>query len=367
MPAGDGRACVVTFESFHEDSGFDRPGFGEAFFAHERIDAVHLLCRDSAWFQDFELGEALAAIRAACADATRVLAYGSSMGGYAAIRFADAVGAHAVLALSPQYSVDPKRAPFETRWIEARRRIAFDPAIDGPIRCAARAAIVYDPTIAEDRAHADLIAADVPVTRLPLDHAGHPAGPFLAETGLLRPLVLDMLHGELDAAALSAAAGARREGSATWWSEQARDAPTPAVAADLARRAAALAPDSPAILDRLALALRDAGDFAGAIAAHHAAIARDPINDYRWGLSRTLFRAGDLSGALDVARMLQQSVPGVAGYHRWAAEIALARGDRARALVDMRAAIEAAPRHRGYRRHALWLRLRLAIDRLFGR
>ena len=367
VAVGDGRRIVITFEPFHEESGFNRAGFGEAFFADAGLDAIHVLCRDSAWFQHADTAAALAAIRAAAAGAERCVTYGSSMGGYAALRFADAVGAEAVLALSPQYSVNHARAPFEDRWIEPRRRIRFRPDLDGPIRCGARAFVAYDPTIPTDRQHHALIAADIAVTALPLPYAGHPVGPFLAETGLLRPLVLDLMADRFDPGALIADAGARAEGSAIWWSERAREAADPVEAAALARRAAAIAPDNAAILDKLALSLRNTGDHNGAIAAHRAALALEPINDFRWGLSRTLFAAGDFAGARREAEALAAAAPGVAGYHRWVGEIALAMADRRGALRALTAAVHAAPHHSGYRRHALWLRLRLLLDRLRGR
>ncbi len=43
---------------------------------------------------------------------------GNSMGAFGAILFGEILGCKASLAFSPQYSVDPKLAPFETRWRE---------------------------------------------------------------------------------------------------------------------------------------------------------------------------------------------------------------------------------------------------------
>lgn len=349
--ANDRAIRVVTFDSYHETPGTDRPGFGEAFFASEGVGAIHVLSHGNDWFHYAEMAQVAAIIRAATVGADRLLAYGSSMGGYAAVRFAGAIGAQAVLALSPQYAVDPRLAPFETRWVQDRRRIRYLRAIDARIAHAAQTYVAYDPRLAVDRCHVDAIASEIPVERLALPHAGHPAGAFLAETGLLRPLVLDILAGRIDLAPFRAEARARRTRSATWLSEFA--AAQPAVrrgcAVALAQRAALLAPDHPAVLDRLALRLRDAGDLEGAIAAHRRATMLAPIPDYQWGLSKTLFAAGRLAEALAVARSLQAAAPGVAGYHRWAAEISLAAGDRRGARADLRAALARAPANRGYR------------------
>ena len=148
------------------------------------------------------------------------------MGAYAAVRFADAVGATAALALSPQYSVDPAKAPFERRWGQDQRRLRFLPALDGPIRTGIRPVIAYDPG-STDRLHADLIARDTPVQRVRLPFAGHPVGSFLQDAGLLNRLVMDTLDGTLDAAASSgmpAPPGAARPSSMASWRPVSRPA-----------------------------------------------------------------------------------------------------------------------------------------------
>jgi S-formylglutathione hydrolase FrmB len=81
------------------------------------------MTRTNDWFQyrDFDL--VTKAVRALTRSAEHVLSYGSSMGGYGAIRFADAVGATQVLAFSPQYSIDRRVMPQEIRW--GRPNVAF--------------------------------------------------------------------------------------------------------------------------------------------------------------------------------------------------------------------------------------------------
>ena len=93
---------VVTFEHYDIGKGFDRFGFGEQFLLSQGISAVHVLGSGNDWYQYDDIFDALGAVRAVTADARRTITYGSSMGGYAAVRLADASGADAVLALSPQ-------------------------------------------------------------------------------------------------------------------------------------------------------------------------------------------------------------------------------------------------------------------------
>jgi tetratricopeptide (TPR) repeat protein len=372
VAAGDGRRQVVTFDSYHEPHGLGRPGFGEAFFQSEGVTAIHVMTHGNDWFQYPEIPEILSLIQEACAGAERLLSYGSSMGGYAALRFAGAIGAHAALALSPQFSLDPRKAPFETRWAADRRRISFLAHIDGTITAVPRMILAYDSALEADRRHAELWAAATQIDLLPLPYAGHPVGAFLNDTRLLRPLVLTALDDSFEPGRFRRAAHQRRNRSAHWLANLAERQPAvrAATGIGLARRAVALAPDHANLLDILARRLAAAGEHAEAIAVHHRAIAIEPIVDYLWGLSKTLHGAGDVAGALSVAERLQGLAPLTAGYHAWAARLRLTQGDLPGALADLRAALRQDPGNRGYRlqvRQLSW-RLRLARVRrsLFG-
>ena len=269
-----------------------------------------MLSRANDWYQHPEMADALAAIRGRAAGAARLTTYGSSMGGYAAIRFADAVGAHAALALSPQYSIDPLKAPFEWRWQQEAHRIRFLPDLDGPIRSAVTPVIVYDPTTL-DRAHVDRIAADIPVARLRVPHSGHPVGPYLSEGELLTSLVLDMIRGTLDIAATEQAARARRREIITYLAALARAQPAarPRLAIRIARHAVALKPDHPLALLTLADRLRAAELLDEAIAVHrHLAAVSNRHPTYLFPFSMTLAADEQVDEALALAREVQQGV-----------------------------------------------------------
>jgi hypothetical protein len=105
--------CVVTFDSFTDRRTLDREGFGEAFFASRGVNAVHVLSRDNDWYLLPDIELALEAAAKATASFDRVSAYGSSMGAYAAIRLGGLAGASTAIALSPQFSIDPRLVPFE--------------------------------------------------------------------------------------------------------------------------------------------------------------------------------------------------------------------------------------------------------------
>jgi hypothetical protein len=369
VAAGDGRRQVVTFDSYHQPPGVDRPGFGEAFFRTEAITAIHVMTHGNDWFQYSEITHVLRIIREACAAAERLLCYGSSMGGYAALRFAGAVGAHAALALSPQYSLDPRKVPFEARWAQERRRIRFLDQLDGAILPAPSMILAYDSALEADRCHAELLANEADMVRLPLPHAGHPVGAFLNDIKLLRPLVLATLEGSFDPHRFLRAAHARRTRSAHWLANLAERQPPwrSACGVALAHRAMKLGPDHPSLHDAYARRLAAAHLYAEAIDAHERAIAIEPIADYQWGLTKTLYEAGNMAGALDVAERLQRIAPRSAGYHAWAAKLREEQGDLAGSLADLRRALAEDPANRGYRVQLWRLRLARLWRTLFGR
>lgn len=269
-----GEDCVVTFDSFTDDPDLDRPAFGEAVFAGAGISAIHVVNRRNAWYQEPEWREMIAAIAAAAAPYRRVLAYGSSMGGYAALRFGRMIGATAALAVSPQYSLHPGKADFDTRWAKTVRGNRWLPELAGPLPADLPAMIVYDPAHALDRRHVDLIAREMPVQRIALPYSGHPSGGYLAECGLLRPLVLGALAGEGDFTALIRAARGHRRQSTAYFVALARAAGprNPERAAAFARRAIDLSPTAYFAWVALAEQLRAAGRIDDAFAAFARAV-----------------------------------------------------------------------------------------------
>jgi pimeloyl-ACP methyl ester carboxylesterase len=211
---------AVTFHSASiEDegprkAGFDMPGFGQSFLRKHGINAVHVLVSRSHWYQTPEMESALAFIRHIAKDYRRVVTYGSSMGGYAAIKFAPQVSANTAIAISPQYSIDPEKAPFEKRFLKYFRREAW--TNDTFVRDAHQGIssyVFYDP-FDDDGIHFNLldqhVAGIIPV-KVPF--GGHPAGMQLTELRILQPAVLDIIVGDFDVGAFSVLRARARKSS----------------------------------------------------------------------------------------------------------------------------------------------------------
>ena len=123
LKCNDRPFAVICFEYWLPQPSLDAEFAAERFFAHRGMNAVGLLAAENDWFQHDEIEPALATIRAALPD-HELVGYGGSMGGYASINFADTLRLSRVIAVCPQYSIDPARAPYETRWPAEAARIA---------------------------------------------------------------------------------------------------------------------------------------------------------------------------------------------------------------------------------------------------
>lgn len=376
---GDG-PCVVAFDHHGEDASLDRIAFAERFLDARGLSWVAVLERGNHWYQRPEMPAALAAIRTAVAGRSGVMTYGSSMGGYAALRFADAVGATACLALSPQYSVRRGAVPFENRWAQEAAAIRWPAGGEPPIRCACVPVVAYDATGADAR-HAALIAADTPIAPLPLRHAGHPVGTALLAAGLLEPLVTATLDGSLDPAAFLRRWREERGRNPVYLAELGAGQPDRRLplGTDLARRALTLDPGSPLTRSMLAGLLSRDGRHAEALALSEEAMRQVPSDaKLAHAHGRALDAAGRSGEALTLARRLLAEQPGRAHLHGWLAMLHWGRRERTEAIRSAEEAAALAPgdrhladalawyRHRSH--PAVRLRRRLATWRrgLFG-
>jgi hypothetical protein len=225
VKAGSNLRCAISFSSFTDEPRLDRPGFGESFLRDRGIDAIFVINRTNIWYQYPELPEALRVIRGFTKRYALVFTYGSSMGGYAAIRFAEAVGATTAIAISPQYSVSPQIVPFDKRWRAIARRIDFRHECRYAGSQRIEPLVFYDPRDADAR-HFELISQAYPrTTGVRLWHAGHPAGAYLSDTGVLTTAIPAILDGQFDAPAFERTARARRRMSGQYLFTLARRLP----------------------------------------------------------------------------------------------------------------------------------------------
>lgn len=289
--------CVVTFEPLGHSANLDRQAFGQDFLARAGIDAVHVVPAANDWYQHADFPDLCRHVAAFTRRYERVVAYGSSMGGYAAVRFGGSVGAHQAFALSPQFSIDPRRVPFERRWADAARRLDFTTEAKAS-RFVDTAMIAYDPHD-PDRHHVDLFRPHTEVVDIALPYCGHPSSQYLRELGLLQQAVLDLAADTFDATALRDLARARRKEAPAFYVALSRRARSDALALALAERAIARSSAGLLALTHFAGPAARAGRFADAQAALERAESLQPGHPaVRRAQAEVHERAGDLDRAI---------------------------------------------------------------------
>lgn len=305
-----GGTAIVTFGSYTNEPTLDRPGFGEEFLQRAKLDAIHVINRHNRWYQHAERDEALATVAAVVRGGyDRAITYGSSMGGYAALRYAVPCGADTAIALSPQFSVDPGIVPWESRWQPDVVKTLF---AETPYEAATQQYVFYDPRVALDDRHVGMIAEAGKTIRIPVPYGGHPVGALLAETGVLQATIRGIVAGDFDPRAVRLQVRRERYGSQHQYFVLARHCTPrhPEVAVRLLERAAAIEPESH-IVSAQATLLDRLGRLAEAGPLHRAAIRRTPTNSLAWmGYAGHLEKIGDTAGA---ARALRSAVPGQVG------------------------------------------------------
>ncbi len=206
---------AVTFEYWKPAPTLEGEFSGEGFFRHRRMNAIGIMAAENDWFQDDEILEVLAAIRAATPGYRRI-GYGGSMGGFAAINFAHALELASLVAVIPQFSIDAAKAPYETRWRDEAARISFrhDRIADMPP--VTRGWMVFDPWCV-DGLHARDIQRRHRLGEVAVPFGGHAEMLMLQQADVYTDMFTDMLAERFDPAAFRRRWRAARRRSAAFW------------------------------------------------------------------------------------------------------------------------------------------------------
>lgn len=352
LPHAPRSVCVVTFDSFNDLGTLERSGFGEGFFLSREIPAVHVISRLNNWYQEPDLPNALAAIRRVSEQFDRVVTYGSSMGGFAALRYGASVNGSTAIAISPQFSIDPAEVSFENRWAKYAETISFRHRVaDFPkIR---QAYVFYDP-YDRDRRHLDLIAAHYSTTGIRIPYAGHPVGSYLGETSLLTGAIEAICAERFDAPAFEQEARRLRRRSGQYLFSLARRLPLRRLETKLAlaRLAVEANPTEPTYGSYLAVVMDRMGMWEESERRHLAAVALQPGQPHIVeAYVRFLMRQGRFDEASELADRAYAIAPAVgyvarawflclAAAGRWSEAVQVARGmlesDRVLVLIALR-------------------------------
>ena len=210
---------LVTFSSLGMFTPTGSMANGQLFWAKTLADkfdysAIGFVAKARNWFCSPHMPAACQAVAAKALSFNSVITYGSSMGGYGALRWARQVNATAVIAFAPQFSIDPAIVgAFDDRYAWA-----FRPAIHSNMdiveeHVGCPSFILTDRTKAVDKEHVSLIHRNVETTCvLPLDFCGHECVRVFARAELADRLLRVCAANDRQGATLLARSARKRAG-----------------------------------------------------------------------------------------------------------------------------------------------------------
>ena len=213
IPRGD--TLVVTFDNLDIAMGRreDRRPWGFGFIEKQGWSMLGCMANGWTWYRDPWVSAEFDALASSgfFRRFERVVFYGASMGGYAACAFSGAAPGADVVAISPQSTVDKTVVPWESRYKTVWGADFSGKYGDAALASAAarRVTLLYDPFEPLDAAHAQRFEA-ANVVKLRAMMLGHRLGSSLSQMGILTPIILSALGGDLDEAGFYRTLRARR-------------------------------------------------------------------------------------------------------------------------------------------------------------
>ena len=210
---------VVCFQYRQPNQQLDLPGFAEEFFAKFEIDAVFVNCTSNEWYQYQDLPLALSKLRAFASTWSRVVTYGSSMGAYAALRFAKPIGAQASIAVGPQYSPRPAVIAGEHRFCAdiAPTRFLYEESFQAN-SCVANY-VIYDPLLKLDLRHVVEYQKTSTLIPIAIPCGGHTPIIPLVQCGMLSDFILQLVAGTFSVQRFRRQFRLSRRSSSEYWKE----------------------------------------------------------------------------------------------------------------------------------------------------
>ncbi|MFC3441905.1 hypothetical protein ACFOKF_12075 [Sphingobium rhizovicinum] len=214
-----GSRLLMTFAPLNYNETMDL-FWGHRFARKAGLSAIGFVAKKPNWYPGIYVRPAIEAIAALLARFPDRIAYGSSMGGYGALKYSSALGATATLAFGPQTSINPADGitqPGFTRHFIAG--LHDDMAVDGA-DVAANSYLFYDPRERFDLANAGMIGQAAPaIHQVRIPFAGHECVKIIAGSEPALRLIDLCARGDLQGVnravrALRAPSGVRATGIA---------------------------------------------------------------------------------------------------------------------------------------------------------
>lgn len=202
VPCASTDIVVVTFASLDNQVSAEKArsshGFAESFLLSEGLAGVHIIPHSNDWYLYPEAKSLLSVLAPVLSKYKKVVNYGASMGAYGAIKLSGQTNATTVIAVSPQAAICPEKIPFDWRWAPYQREIKNILDDDIAADVSGRIDVIFDSGSVDDL-HARMIARKIPNVRLiSFLGGGHAVLGSLAEVGMIRNVIIDLIYDRFD-------------------------------------------------------------------------------------------------------------------------------------------------------------------------
>ncbi|EGF93122.1 expE8 [Asticcacaulis biprosthecium C19] len=128
--------------------------FGKIVGQKANMTVIGFMAKRPNWYPDAQMASAIRSIEPDLSKFAHRVTYGSSMGGYGALKYSRMLNADAALALCPQWSIDPSLVgEFDQRYVDHFTPGRTGTPIEGQDLCA-EAFVFADPRYGPDHQHA---------------------------------------------------------------------------------------------------------------------------------------------------------------------------------------------------------------------
>lgn len=185
---------LVTFDALSEHNHLREHITGTNLAISCCADHLHIGTTLENWYQSPETEIALGQLQDFIKNYTDIITYGFSQGAYAALLMSGPLSATKVVAFAPQFSIDPRKVPFEQRFNKyyLNNNFCFDD-MNKYVSKTADKYIIFDPRDEYDRQHFNMFKALPNIKPWPIPFASHFIGEFLRECGLVRQIAKDLI------------------------------------------------------------------------------------------------------------------------------------------------------------------------------
>ncbi len=192
----------ITFEPFYPNNplGSKKP-WGFDFLSQKRNHSLlGIKPKQGDWYRKIDLHIFFRSteFKVFVSSFKKVILYGYSMGGFAALAFAEAIPDCSVIAISPQTTMDKKKVPWETRFPLAWKQNWEGDFYDGA-NCsnyAKQVTIIYDPFYKLDKLHVDRLSGNN-IRLLKVPFSGHAIAKALVEMRIISKLIVHLTNNTL--------------------------------------------------------------------------------------------------------------------------------------------------------------------------